>query len=451
MFNRSSVGLDTQEVQVSSNMAKAINAWFNLFYVEQTASKKPGEAHTKFAVVLTNYAATLATNEILLSTGTGARADYILDQITRFVLPGLRVNVQLAGVGGEIILKPFVSNSCIMLEAITADRFYPTRINGAGIVEAGFFTDFDSLNGKPVVRVEHFDLQADGLYITNKAYYERVDGVGADIPLSSVYRWADLAPDIKVSGVDRPLFARLKMPFANTIDNTSQLPVSLYANSIDAISELDRIYSEFLHEMHTGKRKQIIDQMALAPYKGKIPIPVTDLTSDAYLILNLGDNWEPFKDYTPEMRVDAYQKAIDMQLRIIEMQCGFSTGTFTLDVRTGKVTATQIISEDKDTYNTIKAIQDSGMAQGLKDLIYVYDVLATAYKLAPSGAIEPSVSFGDSIFEDTAVEYSRRKQMTDSGYLKPEKLISWYFGISEEEAREEYIPAPEPEPIFGGV
>lgn len=444
MFQIETASKIEPQIQVSFPMANAINTWFKVFYQEHADDKKAGFHRTNFANVLTGHMATLATNEITLNAGTSERGKYINRQIERFVLPSLRLNIQLAGVGGEIILKPYKSGSNLLCEAVTADRFYPTRINGTGMTEAGFFTDFDTLNGKKVVRIERFDLQPDGLYISNKAYHMGIDGLGTEISLTDVYRWKEIQPDLLISGVDRPLFCQLKMPFANTVDKTSLLPVSLYANAIDALAELDRIYSEFLWEIHTGKRRKIIDFTAIRPEKnGNRHTPNSDIAADEYIVLNLiGTDLKPkpFDDYTPEMRVEAYQKAVDIQLRLIEMQCGFSSGTFTFDIRTGKMTATQIISDDRDTYNTIKAIQDGGMAQGLRDLVYIYDVYATLYNLAPNGDIEPSVSFGDSIFEDTSVEFSRRKQLVDSGYLKPEKIIAWYFGISDEEAQKDYMP-----------
>ena len=41
----------------------------------------------------------------------------------------------------------------------------------------------------------------------------------------------------------------------------------------------------------------------------------------------------------------------------------------------------------------------------------------------------------------------RRKELVDSGYLSPEKLLAWYFGISEDEAKS-FMPAASP-PLFG--
>ena len=307
--------------------------------------------------------------------------------------------------------------------------------------------DSSTLYGRKVVRVESFDLQPGGLYIQNRAYwYTAGDILGGELALTEVPEWAGLEPDAKVAGVDRPLFAELKMPFANTIDETSRLPVSLYARALDGIEELDRIYNEFLHEMHTGKRKRIVDRDAILPEKNSFEkttlcrgISRKDLVTDLYLTLDMGEAGKPFDDYTPQLRVDDYQKAMDIQCRLLENQTGFSPGTFHFDVKSGRMTATQVISEDQTTYNTIKAIQERGMRQGLMDLLYIYDVYATLYKLAPAGAVQPSVSFGDSIFEDTGTEFARRKMLADSGYLKPEKLVSWYFGVSEKDAAT-YLP-----------
>lgn len=446
MYKQKDIPGLADEVKVSDRMAAAITQWVKVFYQEPPWARH-GLPPTNFAASLTGYMATLATNEITIDAGTGARADYINDQFQRFLCPGLRNAVQLAGVSGQIIAKPFVSGPNILVDMVSADRFYPTRINAAGAVEAGFFTDYTQLRGRLVVRVERFDLQREGLYIQNRAYYETAGALSAPLPLTDVPEWADLEPDALIQGVDRPLFACLKMPFANTVDPTSKMPVSFYANSMGTLEELDRIYSEFLYEVHSGKRKRIVDEQAIRPERKKPGgIGYKDLATDLYITLDMDKAAEkkPFDDYTPELRVDAYQKAIDVQLRLLETQTGISPGTFTFDVKTGRMTATQVVSDDRDTYNTIKTIQDTGLKGGLSDLVYVYDVYATLYNLAPRGAVEASVGFGDSIFEDTGVEYARRKQMADSGYLRPEQLVGWYFNVTPEKALEEYMPPAAP-------
>nr|DAW68316.1 MAG TPA: portal protein [Caudoviricetes sp.] len=435
------------DVQISEKMAAAIHGWLLAFYQNPTWAAE-GLRPTNMPVSMTGYMATLACSEIALSAGSSARGKWLEGQAARFILPLLHNAVQLAGAGGRVILKPFPAGRDILCEVVPADRIFPTRINGRGTTEAGFFTDFAALRGRRVVRVESFDLQPEGLYLQNRAYwYAAGEALGGELSLEEIPQWAGLAPDALIRGVDRPLFGELKMPFANTVDETSRLPVSLYARAMDGMEELDRLYNGFLYEMHSGRRKRIVDRDALLPKKGLFTedapfpgIPRRDLVTDLYLTLDMDSGGKPFDDYTPALRVDDYQKALDIQCRLLENQTGFSPGTFHFDVKAGRMTATQVISEDQTTYNTIKAIQERGLRQGLLDLLYSYDVYATLYRLAPSGAAEFAVSFGDGIFEDTGTEFTRRKLLADSGYLKPEKLISWYFGVPEEAAAD-YMPA----------
>lgn len=414
-------------------MAEAVRQWDDLFYL-------PGQPQhsLKMAATLTSTMATLATSELTVSTGAGARADWMQAQLDGNLLPSLFEAVQLAGVGGMAAVKPYVDGGSIYVEIIPRSRIFPKHWGPNRRLDAGYFTDFDKLDdGTAVVRVESFAMEDGGLHITNKAYRLKERGwMGEEVPLADVPRWAGLQPDLLVGGVDRPHFGLLRMPGVNTVDG-SAYPVSLYANALDSIRELDATYYDFFWERSTGKRRMILDRAAAMkdPVSGKPAVNFKELASDYYMTLDMPDE-KPWDDYTPAFRFSEYKTAMETQLRMLEMQVGFSQGTFAIDPKTGRVTATQIISDDKTTYNTIKAIQDRGMVTGLQDVLYWYDAYATLYHLAPAGSFAPSVSFGDSIFEDTGTEFARRMQMADAKYLRPELLIAWYFGVSEDKARE---------------
>ncbi len=418
---------------MTPEMAEAIRQWDALFYL----SDQP--AHSlKMAATLTGTMATLATSELTLSAGAGARADWLQGQLDANLLPNLHEAVQLAGVGGMAAVKPYVEGGNIFVEIIPRSRIFPEQWGPNRRLDAGYFTDFDTLDdGTAIVRVEHFAMEDGGLRITNKAYRLKEGGwMGSEVALAAVPRWAGLQPELLVQGVDRPHFGLLRMPNVNTVDG-SAYPVSLYANALDSIRELDATYYDFIWERSTGKRRMIVDRAAAMkdPVSGKPAISFRELASDYYMTLDMPDE-KPWDDYTPDFRFEAYKTAMETQLRLLEMQTGFSEGTFAIEPKTGRVTATQIISEDKTTYNTIKAIQDRGLTTGLMDVLYWFDAYASLYSLAPAGGFEPSVSFGDSIFEDTGTEFARRMQMAEANYLRPELVLSWYFGVSEEKARE---------------
>lgn len=418
---------------MTPQMAQAVEAWDRLFYL----TDQPPHS-LKLAQSLTSYMATLATSEMIFSTGTGARADWLQQQCSANLTPHLFEAVQLAGVGGMSAVKPFVENGSLYAEVIPRSRIFPERWGPNYRLNAGYFTDFDKIGGDvAVVKVEHFDLRDGALTITNKAYRLKTGGLmGEEVPLTDVPRWAALEPEVTIQNVDRPHFGLLRMTMLNTVD-ASPYPVSLYANALDTLRQLDAAYGDFVWERETGKRRMILDRTAAMrdPVNGKPPIPFREMTSDFYMTIDMPDE-KPWDDYTPDFRFDAYKTSMETLLRLLEMQVGFSAGTFAIEPRTGRVTATQVISEDRTTYNTIKAIQDRGLTTGLLDVLYWFDVYATLYSLAPAGAVEPAVSFGDSIFEDTGVEFQRRMAMAQANYLRPELVTAWYFGVDEKKARQ---------------
>lgn len=448
----------TGDLQVSAKMWNAMDGWLRAFFNDPAWNKPGKNTHlTKFAGTVTGYAATLAANEIKLSVGDGPRAQFIEDQLQRFAMSDIRNDIQKAGAGGYVVLKPYVYGANIYNDVSMPDNFFPTRIQG-NIVEAAFFADYATVDNKDYVRLEFHDLQPDGVHIRNEVYEKNAIARGRTVPLGVVPAWADLEPEVTITGVNRPLYAILKMPFANQVDPASRLPVSLYAQAMDSLKEIDRIYTEFLWEVKSGRRKQILDITAVVPTKRPEAAADGDeektrrarreripeyYTTDQYLVLNMGGKVDkPYDDYTPDMRVEAYQLAMNIQLRLLEAQCQLSAETFTFDIKSGEAkTATEVVSKDSETYNTIKVIQENGMKQGLLDLVEIYDIYATLYNLAPGGTIKPSVEFGDSIFEDTGVEFLRRKSLADGSYIRKELVTAWYFGVDDAGAgRPRHIP-----------
>ena len=398
----------------------------------------------KMAATLTSLMATLATSELTFSAGAGTRGGLAAGADGR-QSAAQPARSRAAGRGGRHGGRQAV---CGRSARLFPEHWGPNRRLDAGILP----TLTSWTDGTAVVRVEHFAMEDGGLHITNKAYRLKEAGfMGSEIPLTDVPRWAGLQPDLLVQGVDRPHFGLLRMPGVNTVDG-SAYPVSLYANALDSIRELDATYYDFFWERSTGKRRMILDRSAAMkdPVNGKPVVNFKELASDYYMTIDMPDE-KPWDDYTPDFRFDAYKTAMETQLRMLELQTGFSQGTFAIDPKTGRVTATQVISEDKTTYNTIKAIQDRGLTTGLLDILYWFDAYASIYGLAPSGSFEPSVTFGDSIFEDTGTEFARRMQMAEANYLRPELLLAWYFGVSEDKARE-MMPADTGDVLtFGGL
>lgn len=453
LLNRNQAGI-WDEADISLPMARAITGWLNAFY------NNPNWATNQVRLsalpsTITGFVATLVTNELSISCGTSTRAKYIEEQLQPLTRK-LHNAVQLATAGGQIIIRPFVQDGKFYFDLVQPGRFFPTRFNPDGRVMAGYFVDYRDVKGKEYIRIERFDCDGKQMIVSNKAYRSAGDIMGSEVPLATVPQWAELEPEITINGIKQPLFGCIQMPFANTVDDASPLPVSIYANAMDSIMEFDKVYSEMLYELHSGRRKSIVERQALVPMpkdtnkRGK-RFHYFDPTSDVY-ILDPAEQGKPFQDYSPALRTAEYMTGLKAILHIVENQCHLSPGTMAIDERTGTVTATQVISQDRTTYNTCSAIQQQGVTQGLLDVITAMNAMCELYQLAPAGELVPAVTYGDGVFEDTQQEFSRRIQMVQADILKPEQLLAWYFGVDVETAQTEYLKEQtDTVDLFGGA
>lgn len=453
LLNRNQAGI-WDEADISLPMARAITGWLNAFY------NNPNWATNQVRLsalpsTITGFVATLVTNELSISCGTSTRAKYIEEQLQPLTRK-LHNAVQLATAGGQIIIRPFVQDGKFYFDLVQPGRFFPTRFNPDGRVMAGYFVDYRDVKGKEYIRIERFDCDGKQMIVSNKAYRSAGDIMGSEVPLATVPQWAELEPEITINGIKQPLFGCIQMPFANTVDDASPLPVSIYANAMDSIMEFDKVYSEMLYELHSGRRKSIVERQALVPMpkdtnkRGK-RFHYFDPTSDVY-ILDPAEQAKPFQDYSPALRTAEYMTGLKAILHIVENQCHLSPGTMAIDERTGTVTATQVISQDRTTYNTCSAIQQQGVTQGLLDVITAMNAMCELYQLAPAGKLVPAVTYGDGVFEDTQQEFSRRIQMVQADILKPEQLLAWYFGVDVETAQTEYLKEQtDTVDLFGGA
>ena len=453
LLNRNQTGI-WDEADISLPMARAITGWLNAFYNNPDWATNQVRLSTLPSTV-TGFVATLVTNELSISCGTSRRAKYIEEQLQPLTRK-LHNAVQLAAAGGQIIIRPFVQDGKFYFDLVQPGRFFPTRFNPDGRVMAGYFVDYRDVKGKEYIRIERFDCDGKQMIVSNKAYRSAGDIMGSEVPLATVPQWAELEPEITINGIKQPLFGCIQMPFANTVDDASPLPVSIYANAMDSIMEFDKVYSEMLYELHSGRRKSIVERQALVPMpkdtnkRGK-RFHYFDPTSDVY-ILDPAEQAKPFQDYSPALRTAEYMTGLKAILHIVENQCHLSPGTMAIDERTGTVTATQVISQDRTTYNTCSAIQQQGVTQGLLDVITAMNAMCELYQLAPAGELVPAVTYGDGVFEDTQQEFSRRIQMVQADILKPEQLLAWYFGVDVETAQTEYLKEQtDTVDLFGGA
>lgn len=278
-------------------------------------------------------------------------------------------------------------------------------------------------DGKVYVKREHHKYTNGVHRITNSAYQE---GTKQEISLAYIPRWAELLKEGAIIS-STPMIITYRTPYANNINLSSELPVSFFSNSVNTLKTIDEAHTAYRGEMEKAEAKIFADRTLLGN-GGKL--------NDDYYVNFEADSVSGINNqimtYSPQVREEQYKAALNSALRLFEIETGLSSGTLTFDTVKGQVTATQILSEDKTTYNAVKQMQKQ-LGNALLMVAEATFKLAECYGIKVKRS-EPIIEFGDSVFEDTGTEFTRRLQMVQAGLLKAELFVSWYFGVNETEA-----------------
>lgn len=427
---------DISKIQtaVSALMRAETDLWWNVFqgHLPQKTTHKNFKP-LPVAYTSTAYLAQLVTSEIKFEI-----ADERLNLfVQKNLLPNLDRITQLTLVGGYTVIKPYITGGGeIFFDVGTSRDFLPIALDENGRITEGIFFERIRCNGKIYERREHHRFDGGTHYVRNSAY---LYGTRQRVELTEIPRWTCLLPEGAIPS-DIPMIATFRTPYANNIDLDSELPISIFANSIGTLHEIDAAHSEYRAEFKKMSAKVFADETVL---HGK------DGITDDYFVSISGDGKSTMEQqimtYAPQIREDAHKAAINTELRLYEVQIGVSSGTFNFDTQKGLVTATQVLSEDRTTYNTVAQIQRQ-LKPVLEAVALITANLARFYGYEVADG-QPAVEFGDSVFEDTGTEFNRRFQMVQAGLLRPEEFNAWYFGVPLDKARE---MLPEITDVFGG-
>ena len=441
------------DAAVSTEMQAAIDLWAQMF-VDQAPWLDETTRSLGLPAAIAGEIARLTTVELESSVTGSTRAAYLQGEFAK-VLGSLRRSVETACAVGGLVFKPYIDGEHIVVDCVPAWRFLPTAFNSRGEVTGAVFVEQVAKGKTYYTRMEHHQLTDDRYTIRNLVYSSLSrETLGNPCGLDTIDEWASLEPELHIrckdgTAPDGALFSYFRMPFSNTVDLESPLGVSVYSRAVDLIKEADRQYSRILWEYEGSELAVDATQGALrVPDSNGKPMKLPPRNKRLFreLAIDHGESGDLYKVFSPAIRDTSLFNGLDKLLKRIEFNCSLAYGTLS-DPQNVDKTAEEIKSSKQRSYSAVCDIQKA-LQGALEHLVWAMDIYASLYNLAPNGEYEVNITWGDGILQDTDREYLHRKDLVDSGYLRPEKLLSWYFGISEEEAAE-YLPKPAA-PMFGG-
>ena len=415
--------------------------------IARTASKK-------IASLVYNEQATITTkNEILQK--------FLDDMLTndRFNKNFERYLESCLALGG-LAMRPYIDGDKVRVAFIQAPVFFPLESNTQDVSSAAILTKTIKSDGRKNVYytlVEfHEWVTADGqetgstndkkyYRITNELYRSDVNDVlGQRVNLIELDKYRNLEPVTVFENLSRPLFTYLKTPGMNNKDINSPLGLSIFDNAKTTIDFINRSYDEFMWEVRMGQRRVIVpEHLTQRQYQrpdGTIDFrPRFDVEQNVYMQIG-GSSMDAggITDLTSPIRANDYILAISEGLKLFEMQIGVSSGMFTFDGQ-GMKTATEIVSENSDTYqmrNSIVALVE----QSIRELCVSMCELGKAVGLY-NGEIPElkniSVNLDDGVFTDRHVELDYWAKMVSAGFSTKKRAIGKTLNLSEVEAEKE--------------
>lgn len=378
---------------------------------------------------IADYRARLVCLDIGVALSGSPRADY-LQAICNDLIKRLPDKVADAERLGGIAIKWNGSSWDFALPG----EFGITKQDGNGNIVGAIFAEYITHGIDHYTRLEYHRFK-DGLYlVTNKAFRNRAmqNGqytLGAEVPLTEVEEWAEMQPEAQIEQLETPLFAFFRLPGSNTIDKTSPLGMSAFANAVPELEALDMALSRKNGEVADSKHITFVGQAAIQyanAHSTKLPRFVQGLGVGV-------DDQKPITEHVPTMLTDARIKDINFDLSMAGVKCGFSEGVFVMDGQTGVITATQVESDDRDTIQTIKADRDA-LRCAVEQAIKGADALTTLLGAAPLGEYETTFNFGD-ITYNYEEDKASWKNYASQGWVPLWLYFTKFEGMSEEEAK----------------
>ena len=163
---------------------------------------------------------------------------------------------------GGMVIKPFVQDGKVRLSYVTADCFIPISWHNDTIDEGIFVSEYKR-GQKTYTHLEWHRWDGKEYVIRNELYESNGTDLGVKVALSTLF--PDLEEEVRISGLQKPLFVYFKPNTANNIDTQSPLGISLYANALDTIHALDTAFDSFHREFRLGRKRILVPAHMLKP------------------------------------------------------------------------------------------------------------------------------------------------------------------------------------------
>lgn len=334
----------------------------------------------------------------------------------------------------------------VKINYVSAENIFPLSWNNGYISECAFV--FPKVIGSRKYAHVQIHRQESGQYVIENHIVECSAGSGKEI---SRDEWKSLkgfeSMTNKVfTGSSKRQFVIDRLNIANNYDSNNPMGVAVFANSLDVLQGLDTVYDSYINEFTLGKKRIFAAPEMFS--EGLTGNPVFDPNDVVFYQLPEGalkDGGKPLEEINMDIRAEEHEKAINDNLNMLSMKCGFGQNRYKFD--NGSVqTATQVISENSDMYRSVNK-HELILESVIDELIRIIARLGRVLKQPVNPDTAVVVDFDDSIIEDKVAERQSDRQDVSMGAMTLTEYRAKWYGETEQEAAKHVIDdTPDPDP-----
>lgn len=354
-----------------------------------------------------------------------------MDAVLQKSLSDMNKKLQTGLALGAMVLRPLGPDKA---EYVAADKFIPISFDDSGTPNDIAFLVVKCVGENDYyTRVERHYFTNGNLTIENKCYHSQSQSdIGQNCSLEEVAEWANILPGpITYPGMTEMDFGYYQNPIENKVDGSS-CGVSVYESAENLIRKADVQGARLDWEYDSGERAIHVDERALKNRCGKTYLP--RLKKRLYRGLNLDDNNKDlYKEYSPEMRDEAFRRGLEEYKREIEFNVGLAYGDLS-DAQEVDKTATEVLVSKTRKYNRVTSIQGK-----LEECLNGFVNALAFYNGSYMSGVEFTCEFNDSILADEESERQQDRQDVSMGVMSLlEYRMKWYN--EDEETAKSKIP-----------
>lgn len=319
----------------------------------------------------------------------------------------------------------------IGIDYLDAMHVFPISVKRGKIIEAAF-ASVQIVQGKCQVYLEEHTLQ-NGKYVILNEMFDYSDGVMRPLPLP-----AGIAPVFN-TGSSLPWFSILEPNLSNNLPNSNGMGISVFANAIDELQNVDIAFNNFVKDFKLGGKKVFYNKsLVRRTNDGKLITP-DDVAQQLFLQVDSDSDVDAdlktlVQEYNPALRVAENTQGLQAALDYLSFKCGLGTRYYSFTGGTVQ-TATQYMGERQDLVqnaNKHYIVVERALTNLIRGLLYIgREILGQPVK----EDAEIEIKFEDSYIIDKEQERERDRQDVLTGIMQRwEYRMKWY-GETEEQAK----------------